>query len=53
MALPTDRIKKIKLQNNTTYEIIPERLQNNGYQASLEELNHDSFLQIKQLKTYS
>lgn len=41
MPLPENRIKKIKLPNNTIYTIVPEMLQNNGYSAELPELNSD------------
>ena len=48
MALPTNKIKKIKLPNSTeAYEIIPERLQNNGFEASLPTLNTNSTIALK------
>lgn len=48
MALPNNKIKKIKLPNsNDAYEIIPERLQNNGFEASLPTLNADSTIALK------
>lgn len=48
MALPNNKIKKIKLPNsNDAYEIIPERLQNNGFEASLPPLNADSTIALK------
>lgn len=46
MALPTNRVKKIKLANNTEYEIIPERLQNSGFSASLPTLSADATLAL-------
>ena len=42
--LPTNRIKKVKLPNNTEYTIAPEILQNSGYQASLPTLSADDTL---------
>lgn len=48
MALPNNKIKKIKLPNSTdAYEIIPERLQNNGFEASLPTLKADSTIALK------
>ena len=48
MALPTNKIKKIKLPNSTeAYEIIPERLQNNGFEASLPVLSTNSTIALK------
>ena len=48
MALPTNKIKKIKLPNSTeAYEIIPERLQNNGFEASLPTLSTNSTIALK------
>ena len=48
MALPANKIKKIKLPNSTeTYEIIPERLQNNGFEASLPTLSTNSTIALK------
>ena len=48
MALPTNKIKKIKLPNSTeAYEIIPERLQNNGFEASLPTLSTNSIIALK------
>lgn len=48
MALPNNKIKKIKLPNSTdAYEIIPERLQNNGFEASLPKLTADSTIALK------
>ena len=47
MALPTNRIKKIKLPNNTEYEIIPGKLQGTNsagttsYQVSVPTLSSD------------
>ena len=47
MALPTNKIKKIKLPNSTeAYEIIPERLQNNGFEASLPTLSTNSTIAL-------
>ena len=40
MALPNN-IKQVKLPNNCVYEIIPERLKNGTYQASLPTLTAD------------
>lgn len=42
MALPTNRIKKIKLNDSTTYEIVPESLAKNGHQAALPNLSSDA-----------
>ena len=42
MALPTNRIKKVKLGDSTTYEIIPESLQKDGHKASLPTLTGDT-----------
>ncbi len=42
--LPANRIKKIKLPNNTEYTIVPEILQNNGFQATLPTLTADDVL---------
>ena len=42
MSLPTYKIKKIKATDNNTYEIIPERLQNSGYEATLPTLSANS-----------
>ena len=48
MALPNNKIKKIKLPNsNDAYEIIPERLQNNGFEAGLPKLTADSTIALK------
>lgn len=48
MPLPNKRIKNIKLPtSNDAYEIIPERLQNSGYAASLPTLTADSTLALK------
>lgn len=48
MALPANKIKKIKLPNSTeAYEIIPERLQNNGFEASLPTLSTNSTIALK------
>ena len=48
MALPTNKIKKIKLpgdvDGNKTYEIIPEKMQNSGYEAALPTLTADTTL---------
>lgn len=47
MSLPTNRIKKIKLADATEYEIIPERLQNSGFSASLPTLTADDTLVVQ------
>lgn len=48
MALPDKKIKKVKLPGDVdgsqTYEIIPERLQKNGHEASLPTLAADTTL---------
>ena len=48
MSLPTNKIKKIKLpgdvDGNKTYEIIPEKMQNSGYEAALPTLTADDTL---------
>lgn len=44
--LPENRIKKIKLPNNTEYTIVPEILQNSGYQVSLPTLTEDSTIAL-------
>lgn len=41
MALPENRIKKIKLPNNTEYTIVPEQLQSNGHSLSAPSLSSD------------
>lgn len=41
MALPENRIKKIKLPNNTEYTIVPEQLQSNGHSLSVPTLSDD------------
>lgn len=41
MSLPTNKIKKVLLPNNDEYEVIPSRLQNNGYEAGLPTLTKD------------
>lgn len=47
MSLPENRIKKIKLPNNTIYTVVPEMLQNNGYSAELPELsNNDQIITV-------
>ena len=51
MALPNKKINKIKLpvdgQGSQTYEIIPERLENGGYEAALPTLTQDSVLALQ------
>lgn len=39
--LPNKKIKQVKILDGSTIEIIPERLQNNGFEATLPELEHD------------
>lgn len=58
MALPTNKIKKVKLPNNTEYEIIPSRLQGTNsagttsYEVSLPVLSSDdSFVTLKTSQT--
>lgn len=46
MALPLNRIKKIKLNDNTTYDIVPESLEKNGHQAALPDLSKDSTIAL-------
>lgn len=46
MALPTNKIKKINPDGVTDYEIIPERLQNSGYEAVLPTLTADSTIAL-------
>lgn len=50
MSLPTNKIKKIKLpgdvDGNKTYEIIPEKMQNSGYEAALPTLTQDSTIAL-------
>lgn len=50
MSLPTNKIKKIQLpgdvEGNKTYEVIPGRLQNSGYEAALPTLTADSVLAL-------
>ena len=43
--MPNSRLKKIKLQG-TVYDIIPEKLQNNGYEAVLPTLTEDSTIAL-------
>ena len=53
MALPNKRIKKIKLPtSNDAYEIIPERLQGNGKEASLPQLNEDRVITTEYSKSF-
>lgn len=43
MALPTNRIKKVKLPNNTEYEIIPEKISDGSDNyATLPDLSNDN-----------
>lgn len=44
MALPTNRIKKIKLPNGTTYDIVPDTLGDGTYAVTLPSLTADSVL---------
>lgn len=46
MALPEKKIKKVQLPDSNTYEIIPERLQKNSYEAVLPSLTQDSVLAL-------
>ena len=50
MALPSKKIKQIKLpgdvEGSKTYEIIPERLGKNGYEAALPTLTKDEVLAL-------
>lgn len=46
MALPSNKIKKIKLPSGTSYEIIPERLQKNGYEAALPTLTQNKTIAV-------
>lgn len=42
MSLPTNRIKKVKLPNNTEYEIIPEKISDgSGNYVTLPNLDND------------
>ena len=45
--LPEKRISKIQVDANNTYDIIPESLQNNGYQATLPTLEEDSTIALE------
>lgn len=45
MALPPN-IKKVKLPNNDVYEIIPERLQKDGYELKPPTLTQDSTIAL-------
>ena len=47
MALPENRIKKIKLPDNTEYEIVPEKLQRNSYEVSIPWITQDSQIKLK------
>ncbi len=49
MALPTNRIKKIKLPDNTEYDIVPTMLQDgsSNYKAILPTLSSDSKLALE------
>lgn len=42
MALPTNRIKKVKLPNGSVYTIVPELLQNSGYALNAPTLTADT-----------
>lgn len=43
MSLPTNRIKKVKLPNNTEYEIIPEKISDGSDNyATLPDLSNDN-----------
>jgi len=46
MALPSNRIKKIKLPNNTSYDIVPEMLGKNGFSAELPTLIQNSTIAL-------
>ena len=47
MALPTKKIKYVKVPGTEqSYEIIPERLQKNGYEAVLPTLTTDSTIAL-------
>lgn len=53
MSLPTNRIKKIKASNGTSYDIVPEMLQKSGYSAELPTLTTNSTLVLtKDLDSY-
>lgn len=45
MALPTNKIKKIQT-GGTTYDIVPEMLQNNGFSAELPTLTQNSTIAL-------
>lgn len=49
MALPENRIKKIKLPDNTEYTIVPEQLQSNGHSLSVPSLSQDSTVAVKNI----
>lgn len=46
MALPENRIKKIKLPDNTEYNIVPEMLGKNGFSAELPTLTENSTIAL-------
>lgn len=46
MALPENRIKKIKLPDNTEYNIVPEMLGKNGFSAELPTLTQNSTIAL-------
>ena len=46
MALPTNKIKQVKLPDNTVYQIVPEMLGKNGYSAELPTLTANSTIAL-------
>ena len=46
MALPSNKIKNVQTTDNTVYEIIPSRLQSNGYEAALPTLTANSIIAL-------
>lgn len=54
MALPSNKIKNIKTPDNTVYEIIPSRLQNNNYEITFSNpLETNATFVVEQTKTFA
>ena len=47
MALPSNRLKKVKLPSGVSYEMVPEMLAKNGFSAELPSLVANSTLVIQ------
>lgn len=54
MALPNKKIKSIKIPTDTdSYEVIPERLQNSGYELAPPTLNNDTYIGLEENTVYN